>query len=306
VASVTTADQVAPSYRVIQLTPLNAFVDDAKVVRLNGPWKPQSLTVPGGKFKVGDIIQETPAPSKATYYMVIHKAKIQPGSQFGSLQLSRIVKWYNGHPLIRGLSYPYSLTAPKWWHDTVQVKDIVREVYRRADVPPSWRWGKWNPNPAVEDLLLTTGAGLTNLTNGRITPLGPPTGDFNCYAFAAAGGNLQAARNLGWCGFLPNPSYVTKPGTGFRPGTTDFFDFFRKHGWVDNGGRPNPPTGNQQYVILYAKPNGQMTHAAFWDKNGVSAKMGPSGTFRFDFPQQMIGNLYGSPVMYLRRTIAGF
>jgi hypothetical protein len=165
-------DQSAPQFRVKIVTHLNTFVDDVKAEGVNATHYSASLTVPAGQFKPGDVITETPAPSAATYYMVIQKT-ILPGSQFGDVKLSRIVKWYNGKPVIRGLSYPYSLTAPKWWYDTIKVKDIVREVYYRPDVPPSWRWGKWNPDPAVEDLLLKTGAGLPNLTNGSITPIGP-------------------------------------------------------------------------------------------------------------------------------------
>jgi hypothetical protein len=301
VANTRTADQTSPTFKVLQVIKLNTFVDTVRATGINGTTYSVSLTVPGGQFKPGDTITETPAPSKATYYMVISKTPL-PGRPYGDVKLSRIVKWYNGKPTIRGLNYLVSLTAPKWWYDTIQVKDIVREVFPRADAAPSWRWGKWNPNPAVEDLLLNTGAGLPNLANGSITPIAGPTGDFNCYAYAAANGDLAKARALGWSGFLPNPSYVTKPGTGFRPGTSDFFDFFRKNGWVDNGRLPPPPKPGESYVILYGKPNGEMTHAAVWRSDGVYAKMGPGGTFKFASPAQMTGSLYGSPVMYLRRT----
>jgi hypothetical protein len=292
-------------YRVSQLNHENLFLDTIWTVRTDNGRPGPTMTVAANAYHVGDIVKQTDAPTNATYYMVIVKGG-NPLPPYGLLQLSRIVAWDNGKPRIKGLNYLVSLTAPRWWYDQVKVGDVVREVnpYKGGQ---SWRWGEMNPDPTVEQFLVNNQDGMPNVLEGNITTLGPQDPNFNCIAYAATyGTNLNPGPNPG--AGLDDFGWITDPGMQNVPKVAYIYQSYSdllnylgsNYGWkVD----PFAPwiMSSDTYLVLFTNASGGITHAAIWTPDGVYAKMGKDGTFRFDSLDQMAGPLYGEPTVWLKQ-----
>ncbi len=141
-------------------------------------------------------------------------------------------------------------------------------------------------NSAVQDLLDNNANQLGNLQNGTLTPIGPPTADFNCFAYAANQSN-PTAPGLGWV----NP-----------PTFNQLMSIYNSFGWyLYSTTEPSqvPSTG---LVVIYENAQTSPTHAALVTTSGVFAKMGHLGTYKFSDINQMAGGGFGQPALWLAKT----
>ena len=118
--------------------------------------------------------------------------------------------------------------------------------------------------------------------------------------------------NVGWIRGMneaPAPAGAQKVVT--IKGDLDLVRLFGAHGWqLPAKPWPKPgeaalaPKPGQVFAVLYGAKQGDgfsLTHAALWTSDGVYAKMGQLGTFKFQNVAQMSGGAFGNPVLYLTR-----
>jgi hypothetical protein len=137
---------------------------------------------------------------------------------------------------------------------------------------------------------------LPDLDSGLIETWGRSNVSYNCYAFAVD---------------RRNPTYWVGPRFNGIPRALDIsirnpqelFDFFTNRGWTPMPYTNAPPPPDEERVVLYARPGGYYEHGAVVTTNGVFAKMGELGVFRFSSVDQMIGPAFGSPTkMFFKRV----
>lgn len=263
---------------------------------------PLTLHARENAFQVGEVMTLTKGPSSgAAYFMVTSKAEKTATPHSGSLQVRQITAWYNGKPTLS--PYYRSLTAPRWWFDTVKVGDVVREVHRIYG--DSWRWGQMHPDPEVEKLAVHNGEGLPNLFKGSVSTVAPGSLDYNCISYGATFGMPNA--NPAATGWITEKGFRLPPGAkpGFQYGSyNQLVGHLGGYGWKADplAGFLSPPLRTKSsYLVLFTNAQGGVTHAAIWTRHGVYAKMGADGVFRFDSLAQMEGRLYGKATQWFSR-----
>ncbi|MGE0744050.1 MAG: hypothetical protein AB7K86_02335 [Rhodospirillales bacterium] len=166
--------------------------------------------------------------------------------------------------------------------------------------PPECRTYLQSDWRALEQCLLLTLENKPNrlpgLTGGALEAWGRSTPSYNCYAYA-----VNPQRPTGWVG----PRFNGQPRQGDIPirSPQALFDFFTSRGWTEIAYTDAPPPAGEERVVLYARPGGYYEHAAVVTAQGVFAKMGELGVFRFSSVQQMTGPAFGAPAkMFARRV----
>jgi hypothetical protein len=124
------AGSPADKYKVVQKSPINAFLDDIKIERvtssgIQGLNYRVSVTVAKDAFEVGETFTQGVALLDGDVYMVVQKTHLK-GTDRGDVKISRVVAWYKHKPAIKGLSYIVSVTVPARDLDRYQVRDLVR------------------------------------------------------------------------------------------------------------------------------------------------------------------------------------
>jgi hypothetical protein len=173
------------------------------------------------------------------------------------------------------------------------------------DIPEGWQNKPDETiNKDVEILVEKEGQDLPNRLKGEIEAVGPATHEFNCFGFAV---DPYDPYSVGWVpgreGIPTNPAPQRVPRIR---GDVDLLNLFTSHRWKVTPFDQNPPTDQEERVVLYAYKDSegawQYTHAAVWRSDGIFAKMGQLGTFRFESLEQMAGGTFGNPHAMLKRT----
>jgi len=136
---------------------------------------------------------------------------------------------------------------------------------------------------------------LPGLTDGTLEAWGRSNPAFNCYAYA-----VDRQRPTGWVG----PRFNGQARQGDIPigSPQALFSFFTSRGWREIPYTEAPPPAGEERVVLYARAGGYYEHAAVVTAQGVFAKMGELGVFRFSSVHQMTGPAFGTPTkMFSRR-----
>lgn len=136
---------------------------------------------------------------------------------------------------------------------------------------------------------------LPSLASGTVETWGRSSTSYNCYAYAAD------RRHPGpWVG--PRFNGRPHPGDVAIRSPQELFDFFTRQGWTAVPYTAAPPPPGEERVVLYARSGGYYEHAALVTAQGVFAKMGELGVFRFSSVDQMVGPAFGVPTkMFSKR-----
>jgi hypothetical protein len=294
------AESAPVVYKVKTLTHLNQFQDSVWAVA-NGGHNLVRFTLGSGTVsKVGDTFKENDSASWGVYWMIVAKSPLAKGAASGEITVSRVDKWYNNRPAIKGLDYTQPIQMNVALFNRVKLGDLIRRV---PNVDPS-KPPYWKPDSDLtetEKLLVREFIDLPNLREGPITEVGPSSDQYNCYAYAA---NRSNPGSIGWVAGKEGPPADAQKWVGFHTRDELLNIVYKPQGWRvvsydPNKEHPVPPTG---LVVIYLDSYDNPTHAAFVDSSGVYAKMGQLGTFRFGSLDQMAGGSYGYPGVWLERT----
>ncbi len=180
-----------------------------------------------------------------------------------------------------------------------QLKQIADWRQREKQTLLCFHWYEQSPNYKASQR-------LPNLLTGSIITLGPSTPVYNCYGYALGWGG-KPPKPFGWIAPLQSNAQVSPPPLGSHPEyvatVQDLLHVFELHSWEkavrfdewrmrDQGGA---------WAVFYAKPGNPLEHVAVWTSQGVYAKMGDLGLFRFDNLKQMEApRFFGQPVLMMK------
>jgi hypothetical protein len=137
---------------------------------------------------------------------------------------------------------------------------------------------------------------LPNLNNGQLEAWGRSNPGYNCYAYAAGPHDPGRA----WVG--PREGQA-RPTDIPIPSPQALMAFLREKGWQEMTTITRvPPSRGEERVVLYKNNAGGYEHAAFWNEQGIFAKMGELGVFRFSSLDQMVGPAFGRPMQMFRNA----
>jgi hypothetical protein len=145
---------------------------------------------------------------------------------------------------------------------------------------------------------------LPNLLEGKIEAIGVSNDRYNCYGYARDPENPRKD----WVG--PRRCGKSRPGDVMVVFVKTFDDTAKrlvdgsKYGWRPMPWKPGTPMPalrpKEERFIIYQNEKG-FQHGAYQNAEGIAAKMGELGVFKFESFRQMSGPAYGKPTKIFTR-----